>query len=170
MAYPKKQKGAVLVTAMIIMILITIIGVTSMSSGILELRMSSNEEERLHALQTAQAAADEIASRRSNFVVSGNPGATRCTSNAGCGSTTLNLGSPAHKDKNNNLVTEVTVTRLFPAFGPPPRMEEGKVYDVTNTEATYFQIDAEYNPGGLGQGARGSITQGYVMLIPKIKP
>jgi len=68
-----KQSGAVLVMALVMLTVLTLIGVTSMSSSTLELKISSNSQQRNVAFQAAQsriafASADD-ASNPINFLI-----------------------------------------------------------------------------------------------------
>jgi hypothetical protein len=75
-----RQSGAVLVMALVMLTVLTLIGVSSMSSSTLELKISSNSQQRNVAFQAAQsriafASADD-ASNPINFLIAvdlGNP-------------------------------------------------------------------------------------------------
>ncbi|MFV3306618.1 PilX N-terminal domain-containing pilus assembly protein [Pseudomonas sp. NY15181] len=53
---PRAQQGAVLVVALIMLLLLTIIGISSMRSTTLQERMAGNLRDESHALQAAEAA------------------------------------------------------------------------------------------------------------------
>lgn len=154
-----KEKGAVLVIALIFLILLTLVGISGMDSGTLELRMASNEEEHILAFQTAQAAVDQVTEKRSHFLVTGNPGdAVNCTSN--CTNVGLTLTGSAFS--NND---KVVITRLFPETGPPPR-SRNRASSALLLESAFFQARAEHNTSGSERGY-AAINQGYLVLIPK---
>lgn len=59
MRYPARQRGAVLIISLIILIVLTILGVTAMQSTTLEEKMAGNMRERDIAFQSAEAALRE---------------------------------------------------------------------------------------------------------------
>ena len=73
------QSGIVLFTALVFLIVVTMIGVASMRSSTLELRMSLNEESRVSAFQQAQALTDAIIFTPSTTPVVGGVGYRICT-------------------------------------------------------------------------------------------
>lgn len=156
----KNQQGTVLIVSLIILFLVTLLGVSGMNSGILELRMSANDELRTNALQTAQSAVDETAVKTSSFIVSGMPGeVVKCTATAGCSNATLALIGPAA------TTTEVTISRLYPETGNPnPTRREGSEFSIEQFKAAFFQIEAE-NDTTATAGGRAKLVQGYMVLI-----
>ncbi|MGD9257566.1 MAG: PilX N-terminal domain-containing pilus assembly protein, partial [Gammaproteobacteria bacterium] len=61
MQTPRFQRGAVLFTALMFLIVVTLVALASIRSGVLELRMSLNDELSVSAFQQAQALADWVA-------------------------------------------------------------------------------------------------------------
>ncbi|HET7797678.1 MAG TPA: PilX N-terminal domain-containing pilus assembly protein, partial [Nevskia sp.] len=57
---PRRQQGAALATALLILIVLTLLGLAAMRGSRLELRLSQNAESRVNALQSAQAIADGV--------------------------------------------------------------------------------------------------------------
>jgi type IV pilus assembly protein PilX len=55
-AFMHKQQGAVLVTGLLILLILTIIGITGMSNTTMQERMASNDRDRQVAFQAAEAA------------------------------------------------------------------------------------------------------------------
>jgi type IV pilus assembly protein PilX len=55
LAVPKKQSGVVLVMALVMLAVLTLIGVSSMSSSTLEMKVSSNMQQHNVAFQAAQS-------------------------------------------------------------------------------------------------------------------
>jgi hypothetical protein len=160
----RDQRGAVLVAALLLLLTITLVALTSMQGSTLELRMAVNEQERMESFQTSQAAIDYILNDPSSFLVKGDvAGYTICTTNlSGCNETSLSLdadvtGSPFDDDQDS-----VLVTRLDPATMPPPRgleMSSDK-FTVAN-----FSIDGTHNATASG-GGYSEIVQGYMRLVP----
>ena len=156
-----RQQGVVLVVTLIVLVLVTLIGTSGIKSGMLELRMAGNEEDRVLASQTAQAAVDAVSERTSNFPVTGVPGAVvKCLPGGGCGSGMDNLNSgnwvPSAADN-------VTVSRIFPREGNPPPMR-GAEFSY-GFQAAFFQIDAEHDSTNAKRG-RAEVAQGYMILMP----
>ena len=60
--YPNKQQGAVLVMALVMLTVLTLIGVSSMSSSTLELKVAANTQQHDVAFQAAQSVIDITAS------------------------------------------------------------------------------------------------------------
>ena len=61
-----RQSGAVLIVAMIILVILTLLGVTAMNTTLLQERIASNTQEQVHAFQAAEtglnlALADNLA-------------------------------------------------------------------------------------------------------------
>jgi type IV pilus assembly protein PilX len=86
---PQRQKGAVLITALIFLVILTLISVAAMRSSTLELRMAGNEQEHRRALQSTQSAINGVLANANIQVV--DIGITTCyqfdstdTTLAGC--------------------------------------------------------------------------------------
>lgn len=54
--WPKKQRGAALIVSMLMLIIMTLIGVTSMRTTVMEERMTSNERNRSIAMHATESA------------------------------------------------------------------------------------------------------------------
>ena len=53
---PRHQRGATLVVGMILMVLLTLLGLTALGTSVLEERMAANARDRIRAFQAAEAA------------------------------------------------------------------------------------------------------------------
>jgi len=53
---PQHQRGATLVVGMILMVLLTLLGLTALGTSVLEERMAANARDRIRAFQAAEAA------------------------------------------------------------------------------------------------------------------
>lgn len=113
----RKQLGAALPIALMILLLVTIITVAGVNDTNLELQMSVNEEERTDAFQTAQAAVDQASEddNADNFG-GGAPGQIyKCTSNVAasaeysCANGTLTLSGAGF-----DTYTAVKINRMYP--------------------------------------------------------
>ncbi len=96
----RSQRGAVLFTALMFLIVVTFIALASIRSGVLELRMSLNDEIRVSAFQQAQSLADWVAATPAATPVVGDEDFKRCSTdvidNADC-------------DVSENFVTEAAI-------------------------------------------------------------
>lgn len=66
---PRRQAGAVLVTALLFLTIITLIGLAAMASGRLNLRLALNEETHLDAMESAQSVLDSLLASATYFAV-----------------------------------------------------------------------------------------------------
>ena len=141
-----KNKGAVLITTLSFMILITLIGLTAMGSSTNELQLASNYEDRVAARQVAQAAIDATISEADvNFIVTGTVGTAK--------------SDPTFVGVGEFAQTAVTVTE---GVRGPFRRQDGSSLDKFSQVT--FTIDSAYN--GLAQGrGQARLVQGYAIKI-----
>lgn len=155
MGTPASQRGATLLTALIILVVLTLISLASLNTSLLELRMASNEESTMKALQAAQAAADYVVEKADqNFVVTGTLGYTNCTTNkTGCDETAVTLVSPPFDGGNGIVITRIT--------------EEGCIPNTScdKVKGAAYSINSTFDKSSLGLG-KGEIVQGYVKMFP----
>lgn len=153
------QRGASLLTALIILVAITILALGSLGTSLLELRMSSNHEATVAALQTAQAAVDAvIVDAENNFIVSGTVGDTRCANwPTSCVADLSTLPAPL------SSANEVRVTRTTEQGCPPRTRNTASSCDHMNVAS--FELESKYDNTLVG-GGKAALTQGYLKLIP----
>lgn len=144
-----KQQGAALLVALSFLIVVTLISLTSMRSSTTELRLASNNEERISAEQVAQSAVDSAISNPANLIVSGVVGKKITT-------ITLSTSDVAEFSDASIEVTEGQTAN-------PPR---GLGVSADKFQGTIFHVDGSYDniDGGRGQAFIG---QGVVLLSPK---
>ncbi len=65
----RRQRGVALASAMIVLIILTLLGVAAMRASRLELRLSNNAQSQLSALQQAQSIADSVLANSTNFQI-----------------------------------------------------------------------------------------------------
>ena len=158
-----QQRGAVLLVSLIFLVVMGLIGLSSMQSSRLELRMAVNEEVRNSAHQSAQALIDAIIATPAMTPVIGGIGFTLCTpGQPGCNLQSLFM--PA-----GPLVPDVAAGHLFatatltaPTNIPPPR---GFGFSADKFAASVYQISATYDRADEGLG-RADVTQGLIVLTP----
>ena len=151
----RRQAGLATVTALLVLIALTLIVLSGSHNGIMQLRMSSNLESRMEAVQTAQAGLDFAESidptditTAQNFICYGDTSAfyvsTIAAYAASCGSATT-LPSPI----NNN--TGLVLVRDQGLEGDlPPNMATS----IGLVEAAYFRVYSAFD----GSGSRGGRT------------
>lgn len=147
----QKQEGAALLVALCFLVVITLISLTSMRSSTTELRLASNNEERVAAEQVAQSAVDSAMSDPTNFVVTGIEGKKI---------TTIVL------DTNDvSEFSDATIEAIEGTTSNPPR---GLGVSADKFQGTIFHINGEYNANGTAPGrGHAFIGQGIVLLSPK---
>lgn len=161
-----QQRGAALITALIFLIIITMLSLSSMRSSMLELRQSSNDEIRAAAFQNAQALVDAVLDMPAAMPVVGDVGYLTCSADfadADCDQTTLALPDGLYQDQLDDETIRVRVERLGPTFRPPPR---GLGTSARMLTAAAFKIEAAYDRADEGQGY-SEITQGVLVVVPK---
>ena len=144
-----KQNGAALLVALSFLVVITLISLTTMRSTTTELRLASNNEERVAAEQLAQSAVDAVMSDPNNFIVTGVEG-TEDTS------VTLDSNDVSEFSHASVTITEGTTAN-------PPR---GLGVSAEKFQGTMFHIDGDYNNLDEGRG-QAFVGQGIVLLVPK---
>lgn len=159
-----RQRGAALITALIFLVIITMLSLSSMRSSILELRQSSNDEVRVAAFESAQAIIDGVLDTPGNMPVVGDVGYRVCSgSGADCDQTGMALPDGMYATEIGAGQVDVKVTRLSPLYRPPPR---GLGTSARMLTAVAFQIDADYDRTADGFG-NAEITQGVIVVVPK---
>lgn len=145
-----RQNGAALLVALSFLVVITLISLTAMRSTTTELRLASNNEDRIAAEQVAQSAIDSIVSVPTNFIVTGTEDTEK--------SPTLDSGDIA-------AFANATVTLKEGATTNPPR---GLGVSAEKFQGTLFHVDGAYNQDDSAPGrGKAFIGQGIVLLIPK---
>lgn len=161
----ESQRGVALAVSLMLLLLITVLGITAMRSSILELYMARNEAARISAFERAQSLVDGLfESIATNFEVS-NVGDTRCYNKTGC---TGGLGalSPAAElvDDATEAARSAISVRYRSCFaGVPAVIGGGTSIDVLDT--VEFQVEASYDASSAKQG-RAEVGQGVLVLIP----
>lgn len=132
-----RQSGVVLVMALVMLAVLTLIGVASMDSSSLELKVASNTQEHEVAFQVAQAV---IA-----FVVSDDPENTINFQNVS--DTPQTLSYPAPSSSMTGVTGNAVVTRIGCAAGIGDSLEEGKgqKFNFYNARVTGFNATTSSN-------------------------
>jgi hypothetical protein len=159
-----REQGAALITALIFLIIITMLSLTAMRSSMLELRQASNDEIRVAAFESAQAIIDAVLDTPAGMPVVGDVGDRTCSyTSTDCANTLTLPAALGYGDFVADERVKVIVERLAPAYRPPPR---GLGTSARMLTAAAFRIDATYD---LAEDGRGSaeVTQGVLIVVPK---
>lgn len=160
----QRQTGAALITALVFLIIITLLSLSAMRSSILELRQASNDEVRVMAFETTQAIIDSVINTPANLPVVGDVGFRICTAyEPDCEQNDLVLEGGMYADQIAEQQVRVRVERLEPLFGPPPR---GLGTTARMLTAASFNIEADYDRADEGLG-HSELRQGIMVVVPK---
>ncbi len=162
--YKSKQSGAVLVIALMFLVAITLLTVSSMRSSKIGLHMAQNEESRIVAEQAAQALADAIVANPGSTPVVGVSGFTVCTvGEANCNRNDLPVDNSVLAGAVSESHISARVERTGLAFRPPPRIVESS---VDKFSAASFKVTTTYDRTADGLG-RQQVSEGVLVLVPK---
>ena len=169
------QRGAAMLTALIMLIAVTLLSLASLGTSLMELRMSGNEEQSMQAFQIAQSAVDVVidqdekstAAATKNFAVVGSLGYTKCTPGAkpplSCQEKSLDLQNTGIFQLGGTDIAEVGIERISDS-GCPPRSKK-LATSCSKQNAAVFKVDAVVDRVAWGRG-RAGVSQGYLKLIP----
>lgn len=161
---PHKQRGAILVIALVFLIAITLLTISSMRATNIGLYMAQNEESRIAAEQAAQALADAIVANPSATPVYGMQGFTACTTGqTACDRYDLTIQDPVLSSAIASNHISARVERVGPIFRPPPRVVESSIDKFTSAG---FRVTTTYDRVDEGLG-RKQISEGVLVLVPK---
>jgi hypothetical protein len=157
-----RQQGAILIVALMFLVAITLLTISSMRSSRIGLYMAQNDESRISAIQAAQALSDAIVANPSSTPVIGKTGYTACTA----GESACNRNDLAVED--STLVGQIAsdyisarVERVGTVFRPPPRVVESSLDKFTSAS---FTVTTTFDRAEDGLGNQ-QITEGVLVLI-----
>jgi len=73
-AMPKRQQGAALIVGLVLLMVLTVLGISGMNTATLELTMAGNAQFGQSAFQAAETGIDLVLGRRTFTTVAGSPG------------------------------------------------------------------------------------------------
>ncbi len=159
-----KQGGAILVIALMFLVAMTLLTVSSMRSSNIGLHMAHNEESRIAATQAAQALADAIVANPSSTPVVGKTGYTACTAGQlNCDRVDLPVENPILAAGIAANYISARVQRTGEEFRPPPRIVESSIDKFSSAS---FTVTTTYDRVEDGLG-RQQVTEGVLVLVPK---
>ncbi len=160
----RKQQGAILIIALMFLVTITLLTLSSMKSSNMGLFLAQNEESRIAAEQAAQALADAIVSTPASTPVVGQTGFTSCTANeSGCSTNDLPVPNPVLASQVASDYMQARVERTGATFQPPPRVVESSIDKFTSAT---FSVTTTFDRTADGLG-RQRVTEGVLVLVPK---
>lgn len=164
----RRQRGAVLLVALVFMLLTSIIATTVMRSSTLEVKMAGNQQFQEEAFQHAQAIVNAIAIDDSNMPVIGDVGYTICKtgySSSDCDTSLISLGSDL-TSVPSGVALNYQVERMAPQFtsSMPWRPDEDQATGSGNFQYVFFEVNGEYD-GVASRLGRADITQGLALRV-----
>jgi len=159
-----EQKGAILIIALMFLVAMTLITISSMRSSKIGLYLAQNEESRVAAEQAAQALADAIVANPASTPVIGTTGYTACTAGeTGCNRNDLPVNDPVLAGAVASDHIQARVERTGSVFRPPPRAVESSIDKFSSAS---FRVTTTFDRVDEGLG-RKQITEGVLVLVPK---
>lgn len=159
-----RQRGAILVIALIFLVTITLFTLSSMRSSNISLFLANNEESRIAAQQAAQALADAVVATPAATPVFGDSGFTLCTAGEdGCSRNDLPVVDKVLAKHISDGEMSARVSREGTVFRPPPRAIDTSIDKFSSAS---FRITATFDRVDDGLG-RQQVTEGVLVLVPK---
>jgi hypothetical protein len=158
---PHRQRGVVLIVALVLLVAITLLSLAGISTTTLELIMATNQQARVTAFQQAEAGIDAATASLENFPVSGLVGAERCTpdfndDDVDCGATNITL-----PDGFDLTYSRIRIARLPPLLQPAPRYIETSAEKL---KVANFLTDSRYDAREI-RGSRAEHNQGLFVTV-----
>lgn len=156
----KKESGTALITALVLLVALTMVALSGIQSTSVQLQISGNDEASVEAYEFSQSVVDAVIETSTNFVVGADAGYTTClNAETGCDATTISL-TPA-MFAGVGVQAKVELLKI----GQSPRLANGN--SMSQTNGAYFNITGAYDETAAPKyRGRSSVVQGYVMIIP----
>lgn len=134
-----RQRGTALIMSLVILMILTILGITAMGTASLEEKMSGNTQEGTRAFEAAESGLNQAMNT--------------------AGSLDLNV-TTTNKFTYSGMKASASVSTQFMQYSPPRR---GSGYGNTVDAANFDQAST----GTTGVGAKAVIHQGVAQIVPK---
>jgi len=158
-----RQRGGVLLVSIIFLVVLALLGLASMNTSRIALRMANNTEAQTSAYQAAQALADAVAATPSMTPIIGGAGYTVCTPGVDpCNASTLFLPAGDLADAIADGDLWGTAVMTDPTNNPPPR---GLGFSADKFTATAFEVNTTFDRAAQGLGT-ADVTQGIIVVTP----
>lgn len=159
-ASPRRgQSGAVLIVALILLLVLTVLGISSMNTTSLEERMAANTQESFRAFRAAEAGAN-IAYRDPDAF-------TLRVDQNGCGGTVENPAcTPAPIEIGPDLLADYT-SRFNGATPPPPGPRPFSARDFQAAHFDIRSVGSTTDSAGAATDIVAVVRQGAYQIAPK---
>ena len=158
-----KQQGAVLMISAVMLVVIGMLTMSLMGMSRMEVRMATNEEFRVNAIQASQSSNEAIISNPSTTPVVGGVGYKLCTTNlASCDQYTLVMPTAEMQALISEDHLSAVAFRGEPLFRNPPR---GTDWSLDKFTSTTFTVQSTFDRTADGQGA-AQVEEGLVVMLP----
>lgn len=154
------NKGAALVTSLVMLMALTVISIAAMSSSTVQLQVVGNDESNLDAFERAQSVVDAVIDQSGPFVAQGTSGYTTCYNITGCSNSTPIAFSNSFFS-GTEVQAKVTLVSTNSA-----NLRTANASSASGTMSILYTVTGYYDDTGAGQG-KAEVTQGYVLQIPK---
>lgn len=144
---PSRQKGAVLVMALVILVVLTILGVTVMNTTSLGEKMAGNLQEATRAFQASESGVEHSFQDGTKLASLVYPGQST--------SETLTIGS-------STAVVKTTYTQR--GNKPKRALDRANIYSITDFGTANFELQST---GTTTTSAKAVVTQGVSQITPK---
>lgn len=140
-AHPSRQAGTVLIVAMILLVMLTLLGVTAMNTTSLEEKMASNNQEQVRAFQAAETGLSQAFNDDNAYDISG----------------TYSVASAVFAGSDN----QAGYISTFLGFSNPP---DDSLYSAANFQAAHFNFRSV---GTSGSNLSVILNGGAYQIAPK---
>ena len=141
---PSRQRGAVLIVSLILLVVMTLLGVTAMNSTSLEERMAANSQITTRAFQTAETGLSIAFNDNNAYDLSG-------------------TYDPASSIVSGTSDT-VNLEGDFVGWSPPPT---GSLYSATSFQAAHFDLQSVGSVGPTSTAVTVTLHGGAYQIAPK---
>lgn len=168
-SYPNRQRGVVLVVALVLLVAVTLLSLAGISTTTLELKMATNQQARVNAFQQAEAGIDAVVTDLNNFPVTGTVGAERCTTDFDNTSKYYDASGEVNCGSYDVIVpgsfslarSRMAIERMPPRLQPAPRFVETSAEKL---KVATFKVDSRYD-GRKVSGGRAEHNQGVIITV-----
>lgn len=145
-ASPERQRGAALIVGLVLLMVLTVLGISGMNTATLELTMAGNAQFGQDAFQAAETGIDLVLARRTFSTVPGSPG---------------NIIAPT--PLGDGTYTTQAVTNFMDTTDVPDIAFSGGVGGGGSVQAFHFDVQSV----GIGpRNARSTHNQSFYVIGP----
>lgn len=138
-----RQRGAVLIVSLILLVVLTLLGVTAMNSTSLDEKMAANNQQTTRAFQAAESGLSATFNNNAAYNLANDP--------ANPYKTTVSIPSSGSD--------QASITGSFVGWSAPPA---GSLYSATSFQAAHFNFTSQGTTNG---GAIQTVLQGGAYQI-----